>query len=59
MSDRSAKDKAMASSLRDKGIFHGKRNSPATQGINLPKQGDVGSAAYRRLRDKKMRGRQS
>lgn len=45
-SDRSAKDKAMASHLKDRGIWHGKR---LTKGINnIPNVTDVGSAAYRR-----------
>lgn len=45
-----AKNSKMAADLKARGIFHGKR---LTKGLsNIPKMGDVGSAAYRRLRNK-------
>jgi hypothetical protein len=47
---RRKKDQEMAADLAKRGIYHGKRNAPVTQGINYPHLGDVGSAAYRRAR---------
>ncbi len=48
-----AKNQSMAKDLVDRGIFHGKRHHPVTQGTNYPSLQDVGSAAYRRLRGNK------
>lgn len=45
-----AKDQKMAADLAARGIFHGHRSHHYTQGINFPHLGEVGSAAYRRLR---------
>lgn len=48
---RSAKDSKMASDLVKRGIYHGKR---LTKGLdNIPRTGDVGSAAYRRMKAKR------
>jgi hypothetical protein len=43
-----AKNQSMAKDLVERGIYHGKRHHPTTQGINYPSLNDVGSAAYRR-----------
>lgn len=50
MAKNTDKDRQMASQLRDRGIWHGRR---LTQGLsNVPNLGDIGSAAYRRLKRK-------
>lgn len=46
------KDKAMAADLKRRGINHGKRTT-STHAPAAPKMSDVGSAAYRRLMDRK------
>lgn len=44
------KSQAMAADMLKRGIWHGKR---LTKGLdNIPKQGEVGSAAYRRMQNK-------
>ena len=48
---QSAKDAAMAADLKARGIYHGKRLSKGL--TNIPKIGEVGSAAYRRRIAKK------
>lgn len=50
-----AKNKAMAAYLRDRGIYHGKRLSVGVS--NIPSVTDVGSAAYRRLKEAERRKR--
>lgn len=45
-----AKDSKMAGDLVKRGIVHGHRSYPWTQGINYPHLGEVGSAAHRRGR---------
>lgn len=47
---RRRKDQEMAAHLVALGIYHGHRSSPWNQGVNYPKSGEVGSAAYRRMR---------
>lgn len=42
----------MAEDLRKRGIYHGKRMTTPCH-YNYPKFTDVGSAAYRRLQEKK------
>jgi hypothetical protein len=43
-----AKNSKMAADLKNRGIYHGKR---LTKGLdNIPKIGETGSAAYRRMR---------
>lgn len=47
---QSAKDSEMAADLKRRGIYHGKR---LTRGLtNIPNLSDVGSAAYRRRRNR-------
>lgn len=46
---RSKKDQEMAADLAKRGIFHGRRFAPWSQGINYPSLNEVGSAAHRRL----------
>jgi hypothetical protein len=54
MANRSTKDKEMAADLKRRGIYHGRR---LTKGLDAtPKFSDVGSAAYRRLVEKKRQG---
>lgn len=54
-SERRNKDQAMAADLIRRGYPHGRR---ATSGLsNIPNLGEVGSAAYRRLRSKVGRSR--
>lgn len=49
-SERRNKDQAMAADLIRRGYPHGRR---MTSGLsNIPSLGEVGSAAYRRLRQK-------
>lgn len=45
---RRKKDQEMAADLVKRGIYHGYRHAPATQGINYPRLTDAGSAAARR-----------
>ena len=45
---RRNKNQEMAKDLIRRGIYHGYRHWPSTQGINYPHLGDVGSAAARR-----------
>ena len=50
MAKNTDKDRQMASQLRERGIWHGRR---LTQGLsNIPNIKEKGSAAYRRLRAK-------
>lgn len=44
-----AKSSKMASDMKAKGIYHGKRTTKPTH-ANYPKSNEVGSAAYRRMR---------
>ncbi len=47
----SKKNQEMAAHLKAQGIWHGRR---MTKGLsNIPKMGEVGSAAYRRLQTRK------
>lgn len=52
MARRTEKDRQMASELRARGIYHGKRTT-STMAPPVPPQGEPGSAAYRRLMRKK------
>lgn len=57
-SERSAKDKAMASHLKAQGVFHGKRlTSPARNSGGLTLTNGPGSAAYQRRVRKAREGR--
>lgn len=47
-----AKSAKMASDMKAKGIYHGKRTTSPMH-ANYPKPGEVGSAAYRRLTKRK------
>jgi hypothetical protein len=48
-----AKNSKMASDLKAKGIFHGKRTTSPMHN-NYPKTNEVGSAAYRRARKSRL-----
>lgn len=48
--EHKAKNSAMAADLKARGYYHGKRMSKGLS--NIPSLGEVGSAAYRRLKAK-------
>jgi len=52
-SDRRAKSQRMVAEMQKRGIFHGKRTS-SPRHYNYPNTTDVGSAAYRRMKAKKV-----
>lgn len=52
--ERSAKDSKMAGDLKARGIYHGKRLTH-TVAPPVPPIGEAGSAAYRRLMNKKQK----
>ena len=53
--ERRTKDAAMAADLVRRGIYHGKRQT-SSLAPPVPPQGEAGSAAYRRLQNKKKGG---
>lgn len=50
--DNRQKDSKMAADLVKRGIYHGKRFTTPTHN-NYPNLNEVGSAAYRRMKNKK------
>jgi len=52
MAKNSDKDKRMAADLKSRGIYHGKRMTH-TLAPPVPPIGEPGSAAYRRMQNKK------
>lgn len=52
MAKNSDKDKKMAADLKSRGIYHGKRLT-VSLAPPVPPKGEAGSAAYRRMMNKK------